>query len=57
MANLITKKANKEEAKKYDMRLPDSVLEALDAKVAEIIKNAAKRAEANGRKTIKEYDL
>jgi histone H3/H4 len=57
MARLITKKANKEEAKKYDMRFPDSCLEALDAKVAEIIKMAAKRAEANGRKTLKEYDL
>lgn len=57
MASLITKKSNKEEAKKYNMRLPDSVLSALDAKVGEVIKMAAKRAEANGRKTIKEYDL
>ncbi len=57
MAGLITKKSNKEEAKKYEMRFPDDVLEALDKKVAEIIKMAAKRAEANGRKTIKEADL
>ncbi len=57
MARLITKKANKEEAKKLNMRLPDSVLGALDIKVAGIIEKAAKRAKANGRKTIKEYDL
>lgn len=57
MARLITKKANKEEAKKLNMRLPDSALDALDVKVAGIIEKAAKRAKANGRKTIKEYDL
>jgi len=57
MTTLIVKKSCKEAAGKEGVRLPTSALEALDKKVAMMIKEAAKRAKANNRKTIKDCDF
>ena len=57
MANVIRKKQAKETAKRAGLRFPDSAIEALDGWVIEAINKAAKRATANGRKTIQEQDL
>ena len=56
MANVIRKKQAKETAKRAGLRFPDSAIEALDGWVIEAINKAAKRATANGRKTIQEQD-
>lgn len=40
-----------------DMRFSGDFFDALDEKVAEIVKEAVKRAEANGRKTVRAHDL
>ncbi len=40
-----------------DVNISSDFDEALNAKVVELIKNAATRCKANGRKTLKPYDL
>ncbi|MCD6403418.1 MAG: DUF1931 domain-containing protein [Candidatus Aenigmarchaeota archaeon] len=40
-----------------DMRFSGDFFDALDEKVAELVKQAVKRAEANGRKTVRAHDL
>jgi histone H3/H4 len=57
MADIIRKKQAKEMAKKAGLRFPDSAIEALDKWVMDSINKAAKRATANGRKTIQEHDF
>ena len=57
MAEIIRKKQAKELAKASGLRFPDRAIEALDKAVADLIKKAAERAQANGRKTINEYDF
>jgi histone H3/H4 len=57
MADLVVKKASKSFAKDHGMRFPDSVIEALDKKMKEIITKAAERADANNRKTVMPHDL
>jgi histone H3/H4 len=52
MADIIRKKQAKE-----GLRFPDSAIEALDKWVMDSINKAAKRATANGRKTIQEHDF
>lgn len=54
---MIVRKAAKEAAKKIDVRFPDSAIEALDAKIMALVKEAAERAKKNGRVTIKEFDF
>ncbi len=40
-----------------DMRFSDGFFEALDRKVAELVQAAVERAKANGRATLRDYDL
>ncbi len=40
-----------------DMRFSDGFFEALDKKVAELVQAAVERAKANGRATLRNYDL
>ena len=53
----IVKKETKGYVAKKGIRCPDRVLVALSGKIEVILKEAIKRAEANGRKTLKEADL
>ncbi|MCD6371218.1 MAG: DUF1931 domain-containing protein [Candidatus Aenigmarchaeota archaeon] len=39
------------------MRVSGDFFKALDKKIAELVKGATKRAKANGRKTLRGYDL
>lgn len=40
-----------------NMRVSGDFFKALDKKVVELVKAAAARAKANGRKTVRKYDL
>jgi histone H3/H4 len=40
-----------------DMRFSDEFFKELDKKVAELVKAAVERAKANGRATLRPYDL
>lgn len=55
--NLIVTSKVKEAVKGLDLRLSSDVPEALNAKVHELLKAAAGRAEANGRATLRASDL
>lgn len=55
MANLIVKSAVKNAAD--DANVAADFYDALDAEVAELIEDAARRAEANDRKTVQPRDL
>ncbi len=57
MAELVVKKAIKNFAKDHGMRFPDSVVDALDGHVKELLTKAAERADKNNRKTVMEHDL
>ena len=57
MSNLSVKKACKEAAKGMGVRFPDDALDKLDEKIHAMLKAAAERAKANGRVTVKGYDL
>lgn len=39
------------------MRVSEGFYEALDREVSRLVKDAMKRAEGNGRKTLRDYDL
>jgi histone H3/H4 len=54
---LIVQSKVKETAKKADVNVAGDFADALSAKVDSIIKDAINRAKANGRKTIRGYDL
>ncbi|MCS7093952.1 MAG: DUF1931 domain-containing protein [Candidatus Aenigmarchaeota archaeon] len=54
-ANLVIKSAVREVA--GDIRISDEFFDALNKKVAELVKEAVKRAEANGRKTLRGADV
>ncbi len=54
---LIVKKSCKDFGKELGVRFPDSALEKLDEQVKELIRDASERSKANGRVTIKGYDL
>lgn len=56
MADLIISKSKTKEAVK-DCNVSGEFYDALDAKVRDLIKNAEKRALANGRKTVRSQDL
>ena len=55
MANLITKSAVKEELD--GMNVAADFYDELDAKVGELLEDAARRAEENARKTVQARDL
>lgn len=55
MANLTVKSETKEQA--GDMNVAGDFHEAFDAKARELLAEAKRRAEANGRKTIQPSDL
>jgi len=57
MADLVVKKATKGFAKEHGMRFPDAVVDALDARMKEVITKAAERADKNNRKTIMAHDI
>jgi hypothetical protein len=56
MADLIISKSKTKEAV-TECNVSGEFYDALDAKVRELIKNAEKRAVANGRKTVRSQDL
>lgn len=47
----------KEAVKGLDLRMSGDVPDAMNAKVQEILRAAAKRAKENGRSTLRPYDL
>ena len=53
---VVTSKV-KDAVKGADLRMSGDVPEALDDKVRQMIKDAAKRAQENGRGTLRSYDL
>jgi histone H3/H4 len=55
MADLIVKAAVKEELD--DKNVASDFYEALDEEVTDLLEDAARRAEANGRKTVQPLDL
>lgn len=55
MADLITKSAVKEQLE--GMNVASDFYDALDEEVAELLSDAARRAEANDRKTVQPRDL
>jgi histone H3/H4 len=59
MADLVVKSKVKAYVKKVkkDFRFPDDAVEALDKYVKTAIESAVKRADANGRKTVRAIDF
>jgi len=57
MDDLVVKSKVREYAKTKDIRLSGEVFDALTKKVAADLDAAIIRAKANGRKTVKSYDL
>ena len=55
MANLIVKAAVKDQL--ADQNVSSDFYDALDAEVADLLADAAERAEANDRKTVQSRDL
>lgn len=55
--SLCVKKACKEAAKGMGVRFPNDALKKLDERINAMIKAGAERAKANGRVTVKAYDL
>lgn len=55
--NLVVTSKVKEAVKGLDLRLSSDVPEALNQKVNALLAAAAKRAQANGRSTLRPYDL
>lgn len=53
----IVRSKIRELAKDLDVSISSEADEVISSKVKEIIENAAKRAEGNGRKTIKARDI
>ena len=53
---VVTSKV-KDAVKGEDLRMSGDVPDALDNKVREMVKDAAKRAKENGRGTLRAYDL
>ena len=54
MAGIVVRAAVRNET---DMQISADFFDALDDKVLEMIKTAEKRAQKNGRKTLKPHDL
>ncbi len=57
MADLVVQSKVKEAVKALELRMDGNLADALDAKVKELLKDAATRAKENGRGTLRPYDL
>lgn len=57
MADLVVQSKVKETIKGLDLRMDGSLADALDAKVKQMLRDAATRAKENGRSTLRPYDL
>jgi len=55
--SLIVQSKLKDAVKGLDLRMDSSLADALNAKVAAILKDAANRAKQNGRGTLRPHDL
>lgn len=55
--SVIVQSRLREAIKNYDLRMDGDLPEALDEKVRELLRDAAERAQGNGRKTLRPYDL
>ncbi len=54
---LVVKSQLKELAKKHGAAMSEEAIEALEKEVEALVEKAVKRAEANGRKTVKARDI
>jgi histone H3/H4 len=57
MADLVVQSKVKEAVKALELRMDGNLADALDAKVKQLLKDAAARAKENGRGTLRPYDL
>ncbi len=57
MADFVVQSKVQALVKELNMRLSGDALGVIDARVQSAVKNAAKRAQANGRKTIQSQDF
>lgn len=55
--SLVVNSKVKEAVKSHDLRMDSALGDALNAKVAEILRQAAERAKANNRGTLRPHDL
>jgi histone H3/H4 len=55
--SLIVQSKVKEAVKAQGLRMDSSFPDALNAKIAQMVRQAADRAKSNGRGTIRPYDL
>lgn len=55
--SLVVQSKVKEAVKGLDLRMDSNLPDALNAKVAAMLAEAAKRAKENGRGTLRPYDL
>lgn len=57
MADIVVTSKLKEAVKGLDLRMSGDLPDAVDAKVKQMLKDAAARAKGNGRSTLRDYDL
>ena len=57
MADFVVKKAIQDYAKKNNMMVGSDSYDAIDKAIGAMLKEAAARCKANGRKTLKAYDF
>jgi histone H3/H4 len=57
MAEFLVKKAVQDYAKKNNMMVGSDSYDAIDKAIGAMLKEAAARCKANGRKTLKAYDF
>lgn len=55
--SVVVQSKLKEAVKGLELRMDGNLPDALNAKVHEILRDAAKRAKENGRSTLRPYDL
>jgi len=56
-ANYVIARRVKERAKALKVRISPAAIEAIDARVQEMLKKAAERAKENKRKTVMSHDI
>ncbi|MDX1619536.1 MAG: hypothetical protein R3320_00995 [Nitriliruptorales bacterium] len=57
MADLVVTSKLKEAVKGHDLRMDGNLPDAVDQKLKELLSEAAKRCQENGRSTLRPYDL
>jgi histone H3/H4 len=57
MADFVVGSKVKALVKESGMNTAGTLIDAVDAKVSELVKDAVKRAQANGRKTVRDCDI